>query len=176
MKKLITTFFALMAMLALVSPLYAGEYARSHKAGTAKLSAGELKGMKVVSQNGDKIGTIKSANIDERNGEIRFVTVSKDKAGSSGENDIAIPGEALRFDRQDDRATLTVNENKLNNVPQQSDMSNDEFQRNLERHYGVAPAWQGGAQETAPTVKPDKKDRFENPTAPSGLSKPGRYY
>src|SRR5690606_4605817 len=98
MKNLITTFFALVAMLALVSPLYAaGEYdKKSDKAGATSMSADEMEGMKVVSQTGEEIGEIKSAKVDQQSGDIKFVTISKGGVLGMGGEDIAIPFEALR--------------------------------------------------------------------------------
>ena len=170
MKRLITIFFALIPMMALVSPLYAaGDYGtKLDTAGTANISAQQLEGMKVVSQSGEEIGKIKDANIDYQTGNLRFVTISKDEP-SSMNKDFAVPYEALRLDQQNDRAILTVNESKLNNVPQQAGMSDEEFQRKLESHYGVAPAWEGGSTKEKNSLKTE-------PFKPTGLSQPGRYY
>jgi sporulation protein YlmC with PRC-barrel domain len=170
MKKLITAFFALVAMLALVSPLYAADYGKkSDKAGTTFISTEELKGMTVVSQTGEAIGEIESVKVDQQSGEIKFVNISKGGVIGMGEQETAVPFEALRFDQQNERVTLTVNESKLDNAPQQANMSDDEFQRNLESHYGIAPAWEGSKS------KEDSQLETE-PLEPTGLSRPGRYY
>ncbi len=178
MKKLITTFFALVAMLALISPLYAaGEYdKKSDKAGSASISAEEIEGMKVVSQTGEEIGEIKSAKTDQESGKIKFVTLSKGGVLGMGGEDIAVPFEALRFDQQNEQATLTVNESKLDNAPQQANMSDDEFQRNLESHYGVAPAWEGESNqmETDPTRSMDQNKMETDPTRPMDPSQPSQ--
>ena len=106
----------------------------------------KLKGMEVVSQTGDKLGKIENVNTDPQSGDIRFVTISKGSVLGIGGNEIAIPKEAFRVDQSKEQVTLTVNEDKLDNVPKQSNMSDDEFQRNLEQHYGVAPAWNEGSK------------------------------
>jgi sporulation protein YlmC with PRC-barrel domain len=171
MKKLITTFFALIAMLALVSPLYAAE--------TTFISAEEIEGMTVVSQTGEELGEIESVRVDPQSGEIKFVNISKGGAIGIGEEETAVPFEALRFDRQNERATLTVNESKLDNAPQQANMSDDEFHRNLESHYGIGPAWEGESDriETDPTRSTEEENQLETePFEPTGLSRPGRYY
>lgn len=190
MKTSITTFFALVAMLALVSPLYAtGEYDKKsdkagatsmtgEKAGATSMSAEELEGMKIVSQTGEEIGEIQSAKTDLQSGQINFVTISKGGVLGMGGEDIAIPFEALNFDKQNERATLTVNESKLDNAPQQANMSDDEFQRNLESHYGVAPAFKGDSKqmETDPTRSMDQNHMESDPTRtmdPSQPSQPG---
>lgn len=177
MKKLITTIFAFVAILALVSPLYAtGEYdKKSDQAGATSLSADELEGMKVVSQTGEEIGEIKSAKVDQASGNINFVTISKGGVLGMGGQDIAIPFEALNFDQQNERATLTVNESKLDNAPQQANMSDEEFQRNLESHYGVAPAFEGKSNqmETDPTRSMDQNQMESDPTRTMDPSQPG---
>jgi sporulation protein YlmC with PRC-barrel domain len=178
MKKIITTFFAFVAMLALVSPLYAaGDYGKeSDKAGSASISSEEIQGMQVVSQTGVEIGEIKSATTDQNSGKIKFVTISKGGVLGMGGEDIAIPFEALRLDQQNEQATLTVNESKLDNAPQQANLSDDEFQRNLESHYGVAPAWEGESKqmETDPTRSMDQEHMETDPTRPMDPSQPGQ--
>ena len=178
MKKIITTFFAFVAMLALVSPLYAaGDYGKkSDKAGSASISAEEIQGMQVVSQTGEEIGEIKSATTDQDTGKIKFVTVSKGGVLGMGGEDVAVPFEALRLDQQNEQATLTVNESKLENAPQQANMSDDEFQRNLESHYGVAPAWEGESKpmETDPTRSMDQDHLETDPTRPMDPSQPSQ--
>jgi sporulation protein YlmC with PRC-barrel domain len=178
MKKIITTFFAFVAMLALVSPLYAaGDYGKeSDKAGSASISAEEIQGMQVVSQTGEEIGEIKSAKTDQESGKIKFVTVSKGGVLGMGGEDIAIPFEALRLDQQNEQATLTVNESKLDNAPQQANLSDEEFQRNLESHYGVAPAFEGDTKkmETDPTRSMDQDHMETDPTKPMDPSQPSQ--
>jgi sporulation protein YlmC with PRC-barrel domain len=151
MKKL-TTFIAAVAMMAFASPLYAagdaGTTTESGQPGSAQVqSPDELKGMQVVSQTGEKLGKIDSVKTDPQSGQIRFVTITKGGVLGMGGEDIAVPLEAFRIDQQNQRATLTVNESMLDNAPQQANMSDDEFQRNLEQHYGVAPAWKGDSKK-----------------------------
>ncbi|MGB3221878.1 MAG: PRC-barrel domain-containing protein [Desulforhopalus sp.] len=178
MKKLITTFFAFVAMLALVSPLYAtGDYGKeSDKAGSANITAEEIEGMQVVSQTGEEIGEIQRASIDEQSGKVKFVTISKGGVLGMGGENIAIPFEALQFDQQNERVTLTVNESKLDNAPQQANMSDEEFQRNLQSHYGVAPAFEGESNqmETDPTRSMDQDHLETDPTKPMDPSQPGQ--
>lgn len=143
--KILTIFIAGVAMLALASPLYAagesGKTAvRKSMTGTAQIqSAEELKGMQVFSQAGEKLGFIKSVNTDPTSGLIKFITISKGGFAGVGVEDIAVPIKAFQIDQTYRRATLTVNEIKLDNAPHQAKMSDDEFQRNLEQYYGVAP-------------------------------------
>jgi sporulation protein YlmC with PRC-barrel domain len=139
-------------MMAFASPLYAagesGKMIGSEGTDSAQVqSPDELKGMQVVSQTGEKLGKIDSVKTDPQSGQIRFVTITKGGVLGMGGEDIAVPLEAFRIDQQNQRATLTVNESMLDNAPQQANMSDDEFQRNLEQHYGVAPAWKGDSKK-----------------------------
>jgi sporulation protein YlmC with PRC-barrel domain len=171
MKKLATTFIAAMAMLALASPLYAaGEKKMTEQAGTAQsMSPEELKGMQVVSQTGEELGEIADVKTDEQSGQIQFVTISKGGVLGMGGEDIAVPLEAFRIDQESDRATLTVDQSKLDNAPQQADKSNQEFQRELESHYGVSPAWEQDTQmDQAPSMDQAPMDQ-----APSMDQQPG---
>ncbi len=95
--------------------------------------------MQVFSQAGEKLGFIKSVNTDPKSGLIKFTTISKGGFAGVGGEDIAVPIKAFQIDQTYRRATLTVNEVKLDNAPHQAKMSDDEFQRNLEQYYGVAP-------------------------------------
>jgi sporulation protein YlmC with PRC-barrel domain len=145
MKKL-TICIAGVVMMALAGPLYAaGDSSKTtvseSMTGLAQVQpAEELKGMKVFSQAGEKLGLIKSVNTDPKSGLIKFITISKGGFAGIGGEEIAVPIKAFQIDRTYRRATLTVNESKLDDAPHQAEMSGDEFQRNLEQYYGVAPA------------------------------------
>jgi sporulation protein YlmC with PRC-barrel domain len=150
MKNLTSTFIAVVAMLALAIPLYAagGDYdKKSEQAGATQLSVEKIKSMEVVTQTGEKIGEIKTVRTDTQTGEITFVTVSKGGVLGIGGEEIAVPFDALQFDQTNGQATLLVSESKLENAPQQANMSDAEFQRNLESHYGLAPAWEGESKQ-----------------------------
>ncbi len=161
MKRLLSTCIAVMAMLVLASPLFAaGDYSTNSKHGTGTMSGtdhatgnqpivspAELKGMKVLSQKGDNIGEIDKVTTDPQSGQIKFVTVNKGGVLGMGGEDVAVPREAFRIDQSKQQVRLTVNDSKLENVPQQANMSDEEFQQNLERHYGVAPSFKGNSQK-----------------------------
>jgi hypothetical protein len=125
--------------------------------------------MQVVSQTGEKLGEIDSVKTDPQSGQIRFVTITKGGILGMGGEDIAVPLEAFRIDQQNQRATLTVNETMLDNAPQQANMSDDEFQRNLEQHYGVAPAWKGDSKK----MGTDPSQMETDPSLPMEQHQPG---
>ncbi|MCA1765536.1 MAG: PRC-barrel domain-containing protein [Desulfobulbaceae bacterium] len=110
-------------------------------------SADELKGMKVINQNGEEIGQIEDANTDSQTGQINYVTLSRGGVLGVGEDQIVAPVEAFSFDREQQRAQLKVDESKLDNVPAQADMDDKSFERQLESHYGVSPAWEDEQQD-----------------------------
>lgn len=151
MKRFTTTVVATVAMLALASPLYAAAEQKTtadtnpQADAFQSLSAEELKGLQVVSPSGEKIGKISDVKSDEQSGTIQFVTISRGGFLGIGGEDTAVSPEAFELDRENERATLTVSESMLDTAPQQANLSDQEFQRELASHYGVSPAWE---QET----------------------------
>lgn len=151
MKKITISLVAVMATLALNCPLYAaGDYQQSQQksqtsarqSSSSSQSAQELLGMKIVSPQGEEIGQIEDIKLNTQSGRINHVTVSKGAVLGVGGEKIAVPLAAFSFDAQADQATLTVDKSKLDNAPQQANMSDDEFSRELQSHYGVSPTWQ----------------------------------
>lgn len=167
MKKLATTFIAAMAMLAMAGPLYAageGEMTTDTEQQTGAMQAispEELNGMQVVSQTGEKLGKISEVKIDEQTGQINFVHVSKGGFLGIGGEDRAVPLEAFQFDQENNRATLTVDQSKFDNAPQQANLSDQDYQRELESHYGISPAYE---QESDQIQQPGMEmDRTQQP-------------
>lgn len=165
MKKITVSIVTMLSTLMLTAPLYAaGEYKGSSgsskteqsadmKATSGKQSqsqsmsqaesADKLIGMKVVSRDGESIGEIQDLRIDTRNGRVNYVTVQKGGVmGIGGQEGIPVPLEAFQFTNEN--AKLTVDKTKLDNVPKQSNMSDQDFQRDLQSHYGISPTWQEG--------------------------------
>ncbi len=149
------TIVSALTMLALASPIYAAGEQKEKKEwqnGAAQsMSAEEMQGMQVVSQEGEKIGEISKAHAGQQSGNVQFVTISKSDADREN---IAVPLEALQFDRESGHAKLKVAESKLDNAPQQADKSTQVFLFELEEHYGVAPGWQEEAEVIGPPVPP----------------------
>ena len=149
MKKRTISLVAIMASLALTSPVFAtGNYQKttnmSHnqelKAGQTPLSADRLLGMTIESRDGKNIGEIQDIKIDPSNGRIDYVTVQVGGVlGLGGKDGVAVPIEAFRF--ANDKAKLTVDESKLKNAPNRANMSDEDFRRDLQSHYGISPAW-----------------------------------
>ncbi|MFO7604820.1 MAG: PRC-barrel domain-containing protein [Desulfurivibrionaceae bacterium] len=120
----------------------------SYQLGQSQIpSADELRGMKVVNQNGEEIGQIEEINADFETGQINYVILSRGGVFGVGEDQIAAPVEAFSFDQEQQRAQLEVDESKLDNVPAQADMDDKSFERQLESHYGVSPAWEDEQQD-----------------------------
>lgn len=163
-KKFVTNIIAGFAMLALVSPLYAADNKKEKSdAGqqTSSLqgqSADDLKGKKIVSQSGEEIGEIKDVKMDQQDDKkIRYLTVTR------SEREVAAPPEAFRFDKDKDEVRLTMDESKLYDVPKQK-KSEEAFQRDLDRHYGISPIMQD-------TTDPNKSKDQSLPG--SGMQSPG---
>jgi sporulation protein YlmC with PRC-barrel domain len=101
--------------------------------------------MTVVLRDGENIGKIQDLKIDARNGRVNYVTV--EKGGEMGVEGIPVPLAAFQFTKEN--AKLTVDKSKLDNAPKQSNMSDQEFQRDLENHYGISPTWSGGQSDSS---------------------------
>jgi sporulation protein YlmC with PRC-barrel domain len=96
--------------------------------------------MMVYDQQGKEIGEIQEIRLDTRDGKIQYVTLSQNSSEAGNEKDIAVPLEALCFDQN--KVVLAIDENKLEGAPRVGDLSSDEFQRDLQNYYGIAPSWQ----------------------------------
>ncbi|MFO7713677.1 PRC-barrel domain-containing protein [Desulfosarcina sp.] len=124
------------------------------------ITADKLQGMTVVSQEGKAIGEIEKITIDKQSGEVQFVTFSRGGILGMGGKEVAAPLSAFEFG--DEEAILTVDQSKLENVPQQTAEATDsDYQRDLETHYGVAPAWNKG--DSGDTLK---NQQDQDPTKP----------
>ena len=156
MKKITATFVAAVAVLVLAGPLSAADEKEmttdtQQQAGTMRSqSAEDLNGFQVFSQTGEELGKITGVRTDEQSGAIQFVTLTKGGFMGMGGKDIAVPVEAFTLDRENERATLTVSAAMLDTAPMQANKSDEEFQRELSSHYGIAPAW-GETPDTGET-------------------------
>jgi sporulation protein YlmC with PRC-barrel domain len=98
--------------------------------------------MPVFDQKGEEIGKIQDISLDTRNGRIQYVAISLNSTGEGAEEDIAIPLEAVCFDQ--DKVVLTIDESKLEGAPKLREHgSDDDFQRDLQSHYGITSPWPG---------------------------------
>ncbi|MDA3786541.1 MAG: PRC-barrel domain-containing protein [Deltaproteobacteria bacterium] len=157
MKNTTISLIAVMASLSLIcSAFAAGEKSADESAGAQQNyqlsqsqipSADELKGLKVINQNGEEIGQIEEVSTDSQTGQINIVTLSRGGVLGMGEEQIAAPVEAFRFDMEQKQAQLTVDQSKLDSAPKQANMDNKSFERKLESHYGVSPAWEDQQQD-----------------------------
>jgi hypothetical protein len=96
--------------------------------------------MTVYDKQGKEIGEIQEIRLDTRDGKIQYVTLSQESSEPGIEGDIAVPLEALCFDQN--KLILTIDENKLEGAPRVGDLNSDEFQRDLQNYYGIAPSWE----------------------------------
>ncbi len=113
----------------------------AEKAMTVSKSRDELTGMEVLSKDGEQIGEIGNIYPSDESKAIQYVTLSNvGDYGIGKQNDIAVPLAALTFET--DRARLTVDESKLKDAPMQAELSDENFQQKLQKHYGISPEWQ----------------------------------
>lgn len=132
-----------------------------------RITADELEGMDVVSQNGEKIGEIKKITSDKQSGPAQFVILSRGGILGIGAEKIAVPLSA--FEILGDQARLNVDESKLKNVPQQkAEATDSDYLRDLETHYGVAPAWNKG-EDLGTTPQNRKMDQDSTEPRKKGI-------
>jgi sporulation protein YlmC with PRC-barrel domain len=163
MEKLFISVFALVLSFAPVSPLHGAEKAEtfSDKSPQSEAMIGqdsqeslqledqyqtavEFVGLPVVLLTGEEIGKMQSITTDEQSGLIHFFTITQ--AGDSGEErEISVPYGALRF--YNDKAILIVERDIVDSTPKQVELSDAEYQEDLQSHYGISPVWGNGGQE-----------------------------
>ncbi len=125
-----------------------GKRTASSRAAFHGQSARHIIGMVIIDQQGKDRGQIKDIRLDTGSGRIFYITVAP-KGISSAEEEVAVPLEVLRF--EPDRVLLIVDPNKLHGAPKQGNLaSGEDFQRDLQRYYGIAPTWQEGRQAPQP--------------------------
>lgn len=164
MKKLALFAVAAVTMLVMAGSVNAAsEYkqaADTAKKGMAEesMAPDDYRGMDVFSQAGEQIGIIKAAKVNDENGRIEYFTISKGGVLGVGGKEVAIPTEALMFEKN--KATLAVETSKLDNAPMQANLSDKEFLHNLTSHYGVSPAWEdpSGKMEMDEAEPPTKTE------------------
>nr|WP_306793129.1 PRC-barrel domain-containing protein [Desulfopila inferna] len=154
-EKLLVSTLALLLCIAPTSPLKGMENAEnssgmaypsgsmpdqkskySLKAEGTYVTIAKFDGLPVLSRSGEEIGKMQNIVTDKESGLIHYFTLTQ---SSDSRDQIAVPYGVVRF--YSDRAILSVDRDKLDSAPQQDDLSDAEFQKNLESHYGISPAW-----------------------------------
>lgn len=145
MKRVTLFLTAVLSVLLLAGTAFA---AGSGTEGSSEMTSGvyseeELRGLTVVNLEGEEIGEIREVRVDSETGEVNFVILARGGVLGIGEKRHAVPIEALEIRRDEEKATLIVSENKLETAPrQETEMSDEEFKNVIQKHYGVAPAWE----------------------------------
>lgn len=81
------------------------------------LSAGTLKGTKVVNRKGEKLGEMEEIMIDVVNGEVSYVVLSFGGLLGIGDKLFAVPWEALEVDEKNEQIVMNVTKERLENAP-----------------------------------------------------------
>lgn len=133
------------------------------------ITADELKGLKVVDQDGKDIGKITDVVADQSSGAINFVTLAKGGIMGVGASRYAVPIRALDISQDKKQATLNVDESLLTSAPEQTpDMSSKDFELQLEQHYGISPAWKSDQDTFSPDMQNQLAPQEEDQGRPSG--------
>ena len=146
------------ALFADVDKYYAGEKRPTVRATEASarmiadptLRADKLKGKNVETPSGDKLGDIDEVVIDPQNGRIAYVVLSVGGFLGIGDRLVAVPWEAIKIERKDnkDRLTLAATKDKLEKAPQfdkgeakWNEMSDSGYVSKVYGYWGAKPYW-----------------------------------
>lgn len=110
------------------------------KEGDAYQADIEFEGLPVVLLTGEQVGEMQSVTTDERSGLIYYFTFAR-RDDSGEEIKVDVPYGAMRI--YSNRAVLIVERAKLDSIPNQRNLTNTEYQEDLQNHYGIAPVWSG---------------------------------
>jgi sporulation protein YlmC with PRC-barrel domain len=111
------------------------------------LSASSLIGHKVYNSQGETLGDIKDVMLDVDLGRVAYAVLSFGGFMGMGDKLFALPFEAFRLDRANDRILLDVPKDKLKNAP---GFDRDKWPSTADRtwgtriheHYGYRPYWE----------------------------------
>jgi sporulation protein YlmC with PRC-barrel domain len=166
MKKFSLVFLAILTGLVLTWPSYAMEgMSQKHesKMGTCDtVASNQLINMRVFDQKGYEIGRIKDVKVNTASEKIDYVVLQKLSLLGKSNESVLVPTQALQISLRENIATLTVATDKLKGAPiQQANMSDEAFQREIEKYYGVAPEWPFGENKTQQAVRHNyMKEKF----------------
>lgn len=148
MKRNKMTVIAFLGILLLLSVSFV-ERTGAEKQSGKFMSADSLIGKNVVKRDGAGVGQIKDLMMDSHTGRINYIVLLKGGIIGVGGDQYAVPFQALQFDADMNRVTLTIDENKLANAPkQEAGMSDTEFNLKINEYYGISPAWGTAPVET----------------------------
>lgn len=113
----------------------------THAAAGTILSAGSLKGTKVVNAAGDDLGSIEEIMLYTDTGETAYPVLSFGGFLGLGDELFAVPCQALAVDTANERITLDVTREQLDNAPGFDEdnwpMSPDDtWLQDVHSHYG----------------------------------------
>lgn len=126
----------------------------------------ELRGKNVENSTGDKLGDIKNVYVDPTYGRINYVAVSVGGFLGIGDRIVAVPWDAIKTSRVDDKEKLTLNTTKeqLEKAPQYKidkgqmrEMVDPVYIGKVYTFYSVRPYW-NDAMTTPTGEKPEKKN------------------
>jgi sporulation protein YlmC with PRC-barrel domain len=162
MNKLTVLLTAILTVLLLAGPSFAGQTASGEKSpemAASSYTENQLVGLSVFDKKGEEIGKIKEVNLNSETGDINFVILAEGGVMGIGEKRHAVPLAALNINRDEGKATLLVAKDKLEGVPEKTaDVTDEEFKGIIEEYYGVAPVWQEGEGESGKMM--ERKEEY----------------
>lgn len=140
----------------------ADEQATTAEPATMLNRASDLVGKTVKNEEGKDLGKVEDVVVDPGHGRIAYVVLSfPDGFANLGEKFFAIPFEALNEDTARKTLLLNVAKQKLENAEgfdkeRWPDMADEQWARNLHKHYGFDPYWERQYEPKDPDAQPDR--------------------
>lgn len=110
------------------------------------LSASTLSGDKIVSHEGEDLGTLKDLMIDTRYSKVAYAVMSRGGLAGLGEKLFAVPWALLTVDGENKQLVLDTDPEVLDNSPgfdpdNWPQFSDTEWGQAVYDHFGVDPYW-----------------------------------
>ena len=161
-------FLAVFALGLFAASAYAGE--EMAKGFNRPYGLDEIVGSSVRNLQGDYLGRIADLVIDTH-GRIAFAILAHGGFLRVGETSVAIPFEALTFDREGNHFALDITRERLNSAPSftMKDLTSEQWADDVYRYFGHQPYWTEGGL-VMEGMKPIEEEPLGMPDYPYGVS------
>lgn len=117
------------------------------------MSVDEIKDLKVQTQEGKEIGSIKEVVLDAKEGRIAYAVIGSGTFMGifSEDEQIIVPWEALNYQQEQQDVVFTINatEQQLRDAPKGDveQLSDRQQGQEIYDYYGLSPYWENGEQQ-----------------------------
>jgi sporulation protein YlmC with PRC-barrel domain len=103
----------------------------------------DIRGRKVVDENGDEIGRVAELLIDENEKRVRFIGVEEGGFLGIGARELMIPVDAVRS-VDEETVRISHSRDKVASAPKfDPELAECDYYENVCAHYGYPPFWSG---------------------------------